>query len=124
MLWYNNATQMGNLVASCKRRGFLFPLSEIYGGLNGFWDYGPLGVLLKRNVKDAWWNDRVMSHNELVVKSGATTVLFLQDCARMMALPCRKNQKFTWITVASIVRMMISRVACPVGNGSKIVSKF
>ena len=63
--------QMENIVALCKRRGFLFQSSEIYGGLNGFWDYGPLGVLLKRNVKDAWWNDMVMSHNELVVPSGA-----------------------------------------------------
>ena len=63
--------QMENLVALCKRRGFLFQSSEIYGGLNGFWDYGPLGVLLKRNVKDAWWNDMVMSHNELVVRTCA-----------------------------------------------------
>jgi len=63
--------QMEHLVALCKRRGFLFQSSEIYGGLNGFWDYGPLGVLLKRNVKDAWWNDMVMSHNELVVSGGA-----------------------------------------------------
>jgi len=62
--------QMEHLVALCKRRGFLFQSSEIYGGLNGFWDYGPLGVLLKRNVKDAWWNDMVMAHNELVLPKG------------------------------------------------------
>ncbi len=48
---------MEKLVSMCKRRGFIFPGSEIYGGLNGFWDYGPLGVELKRNVKEAWWND-------------------------------------------------------------------
>ncbi|MCX5683797.1 MAG: glycine--tRNA ligase, partial [Planctomycetota bacterium] len=42
-----------------KRRGFIYPSSEIYGGINGFWDYGPLGVELKRNIKDAWWNDIV-----------------------------------------------------------------
>ncbi|MBS1984587.1 MAG: glycine--tRNA ligase [Bdellovibrionales bacterium] len=44
------------LVSLCKRRGFIFQSSEIYGGLNSCWDYGPLGVTLKRNVKDAWWN--------------------------------------------------------------------
>lgn len=62
---------MEDLVALCKRRGFLFQSSEIYGGLNGFWDYGPLGVLLKRNVKDAWWRDMVEAHNEMIVDEGA-----------------------------------------------------
>ena len=57
---------MDKLVALCRRRGFLFQSSEIYGGLNGFWDYGPLGVELKRNIKDAWWRDMVTGHNELV----------------------------------------------------------
>ena len=51
--------KMEKLVALCKRRGFIFQSSEIYGGLNGFWDYGPLGVELKRNLKDAWWHDVV-----------------------------------------------------------------
>jgi glycyl-tRNA synthetase len=50
---------MNRLVALCKRRGFIFQSSEIYGGINGFWDYGPLGVELKRNIKDAWWHDMV-----------------------------------------------------------------
>ncbi|MCL2348113.1 MAG: glycine--tRNA ligase [Planctomycetaceae bacterium] len=63
--------QMEQLVALCKRRGFLFQSSEIYGGLNGFWDYGPLGVLLKNNVKNAWWSDMVVAHNELVLQNGA-----------------------------------------------------
>jgi glycyl-tRNA synthetase len=51
--------KMEKLVALCKRRGFIFQSSEIYGGLNGFWDYGPLGVELKRNLKEAWWHDTV-----------------------------------------------------------------
>lgn len=51
--------KMEKLVALCKRRGFIFQSSEIYGGINGFWDYGPLGVELKRNVKESWWNDVV-----------------------------------------------------------------
>lgn len=50
---------MDKLVALCKRRGFIFQSSEIYGGINGFWDYGPLGVELKRNVKECWWQDMV-----------------------------------------------------------------
>jgi glycyl-tRNA synthetase len=48
--------QMEKIVSLCKRRGFIFQSSEIYGGLNGFWDYGPLGAELKRNVKELWWN--------------------------------------------------------------------
>ncbi len=51
--------EMDQLVALCRRRGFLFQSSEIYGGLQGFWDYGPLGVELKRNVREAWWRDMV-----------------------------------------------------------------
>jgi glycyl-tRNA synthetase len=50
---------MEKLVSLCKRRGFIFQASEIYGGLNGFWDYGPLGVELKKNIKEVWWQDMV-----------------------------------------------------------------
>lgn len=52
---------MEKLVALCKRRGFIYPGSEIYGGLGGFWDYGPLGVELKRHIKDLWWRDMVLN---------------------------------------------------------------
>ncbi|HET6883861.1 MAG TPA: glycine--tRNA ligase [Pirellulales bacterium] len=62
---------MEKLVSLCKRRGFLFQSSDIYGGLNGFWDYGPLGVELKRNIKEAWWRDMVTAHDELAPPSGA-----------------------------------------------------
>jgi glycyl-tRNA synthetase len=62
---------MDKLVSLCKRRGFLFQSSEIYGGLNGFWDYGPLGVELKRNVKEAWWRDMVAGHDDLATYPGA-----------------------------------------------------
>ena len=57
---------MEKLVALCRRRGFIFQSSEIYGGINGFWDYGPLGVELKRNIKDAWWHDMVTSRDDMV----------------------------------------------------------
>lgn len=53
------ATVMEKIVSLCKRRGFVYPASEIYGGLNGFWDYGPLGVLLKNNIRDSWWRNMV-----------------------------------------------------------------
>lgn len=46
---------MKDIVALCKRRGFIFRASDIYGGINGFWDYGPLGVELKNNLRDLWW---------------------------------------------------------------------
>ncbi|MCA9244001.1 MAG: glycine--tRNA ligase [Phycisphaerales bacterium] len=52
---------MERIVALCKRRGFIFQSSEIYGGIGGFWDYGPMGVELKRNVKEAWWRDMVIN---------------------------------------------------------------
>ena len=55
-----DAQRMEKIVSLCKRRGFIFQSSEIYGGLNGLWDYGPLGVELKRNLKNYWW--RVMVH--------------------------------------------------------------
>jgi len=57
---------MEKLVALCKRRGFIFQDSEIYGGINGFWDYGPLGVELKRNLKEAWWKDMVHAREDMV----------------------------------------------------------
>src|SRR5687767_13877327 len=51
---------MDKIMALCKRRGFIFQASEIYGGINGFWDYGPLGAQLKKNLRDAWWQDVVL----------------------------------------------------------------
>jgi len=64
-------SRMDKIVSLAKRRGFIFQSSEIYGGLNGFWDYGPLGVALKRNLKDAWWHDMVAGHDELATPAGA-----------------------------------------------------
>jgi glycyl-tRNA synthetase len=57
---------MTTMVSLCKRRGFIFQSSEIYGGLNSCWDYGPLGVELKRNVKEAWWRAMVHSRRDIV----------------------------------------------------------
>ena len=57
---------MEKFLSLSKRRGFLFQSSEIYGGLNATWDYGPLGVELKRNVKDAWWRSMVQQRDDVV----------------------------------------------------------
>ena len=57
---------MEKIVSLCQRRGFIFPGSEIYGGLSSCWDYGPLGVELKRNIKDAWWRSVVQERDDIV----------------------------------------------------------
>ncbi len=57
---------MEKIVSLCRRRGFIFPSSEIYGGLSSCWDYGPLGVELKRNIKDAWWRAIVQERDDMV----------------------------------------------------------
>ena len=61
-----NPDRMEQVVNLCKRRGFVFPSSEIYGGFRSTYDYGPLGVLLKRNVMDAWWRSMVQLRDDIV----------------------------------------------------------
>src|SRR5213080_847775 len=58
-------TTMDKIVSLCKRRGFLFQGSELYGGLQGTWDYGPMGVELKNNVKRAWWRANVYERDDV-----------------------------------------------------------
>ena len=60
------SVDLESIISLCKRRGFLFQSSEIYGGLGSTWDYGPLGVELKRNVKDAWWKAMVWERDDVV----------------------------------------------------------
>jgi glycyl-tRNA synthetase len=57
---------MEKLVSLCQRRGFIFPSSDIYGGLSGCWDYGPVGIELKRNVKEAWWRSIVQERDDII----------------------------------------------------------
>jgi glycyl-tRNA synthetase len=80
--------KMDDIVALCRRRGFIFQSSEIYGGINGFWDYGPLGTSLKRNLKNAWWNDVV--ERELIGPDGNSVDIVGVDCTIIM------NPK-TWV---------------------------
>jgi len=63
--------RMEKIVSLCKRRGFIFQSSEIYGGLNGLWDYGPLGVELKRNLKNYWWRTTVHERDDVVGMDGS-----------------------------------------------------
>ena len=60
------APNMETIVSLAKRRGFVFPSSEIYGGMGGFWDYGPLGVELKNNIKAAWWRQMIQLRDDIV----------------------------------------------------------
>src|SRR4249919_1440055 len=66
-----DSQRMERIVSLCKRRGFIFQSSEIYGGLNGCWDYGPLGVELKRNLKNYWWRVMVRERDDVVGMDGA-----------------------------------------------------
>ncbi len=56
---------MEDIVSLCKRKGFVYQSSEIYGGQNGCWDYGPLGAELKRNIEDAWWRKMTLEHDDI-----------------------------------------------------------
>ena len=67
----SDAQRMEKIVSLCKRRGFIFQSSEIYGGLNGCWDYGPLGVELKRNLKNYWWRTMVHERDDVVGMDGS-----------------------------------------------------
>ncbi|WP_206028553.1 glycine--tRNA ligase [Thalassoroseus pseudoceratinae] len=80
------AKSMDEIVALCKRRGFVFQSSDIYGGLQGFWDYGPLGTELKRNVREAWYRDMITNHNELATPEGAPSPFQMNavECSQIM----------------------------------------
>src|SRR6184192_761859 len=71
MTMSTDAQRMEKIVSLCKRRGFIFQSSEIYGGLNGLWDYGPLGVELKRNVKNYWWRVMVHERDDVIGMDGS-----------------------------------------------------
>ncbi|HUD45112.1 MAG TPA: glycine--tRNA ligase [Patescibacteria group bacterium] len=73
-----NGNLMEKIVALCKRRGFIYPGSEIYGGLGGTWDYGPTGSLLKKNLKDIWWKEMVQLRDDIV---GIDAAIFMNPKA-------------------------------------------
>jgi len=67
----NQNDTVAKIVSLCKRRGIIFQNSEIYGGIQGFYDYGPVGCLMKRNWKDLWWNSNVTSRRDIVGIDGS-----------------------------------------------------
>ncbi len=98
-----DAQTMEKIVALCRRRGFIFGSSEIYGGIGGFWDYGPLGTELKRNIKDAWWFDMV--RNPPPGPNGVPYQMVGLDCSIIM------NPK-VWEASGHVGGFMDRMVAC------------
>jgi glycyl-tRNA synthetase len=74
---HTDPARMEKIVSLCKRRGFIFQSAELYGGLNGVWDYGPLGAELKRNLKDHWWRKTVQERDDVLGMDGS--ILTHQD---------------------------------------------
>ena len=83
---------MDELVALCKRRGFVYPASEIYGGLRGFWDYGPLGTALKNNIRDWWW--RCMVDCPPIGPDGEPVSMMKSNCQHVPTTPFNKKLFF------------------------------
>jgi glycyl-tRNA synthetase len=127
---------LDTIVSLAKRRGFVFPSSEIYGGINAVWDYGPLGVELKNNVKRAWWRAMVQERDEIVgldagilmhpqvwvtsghVASFSDPLVECETCHRRFRLdelPGAENLSQTEMRDPEIVRRRGLR--CPVDDG-------
>ena len=68
---HTDPVRMEKIVSLCKRRGFIYQAGELYGGLNGCWDYGPLGAELKRNLKDYWWRKTVQERDDVLGMDGS-----------------------------------------------------
>ncbi len=68
---HTDTERMEAIVSLCKRKGFIFQSAELYGGLNGCWDYGPLGAELKRNLKDYWWRKTVQENDNILGMDGS-----------------------------------------------------
>ena len=73
-------TEMDTIVSLAKRRGFVFQSSEIYGGLASTYDYGPLGIELKRNIRESWWNHYISQREDVVGIDSA--ILWLLLCGK------------------------------------------
>ena len=68
---HTDPERMEKIVSFCKSKGFIYQSGELYGGLNGCWDYGPLGAELKRNLKDYWWRKNVQERDDIVGMDGS-----------------------------------------------------
>jgi len=106
---------MEKVVALCKRRGFIFPAGEIYGGVAGLYDYGPYGVQLKRNLRDLWWRHMVDLRDDVVglestivmaVLTGVTGVTSLRDRLASRA-PFAARMWIVWLGVADALNVLL-----------------
>lgn len=95
---------LNDIVALCKRRGFIFPSSEIYGGISSSWDYGPLGVELKKQLQEQWWREMTQAHREIV---GIDTAIMMHpqvwvasghvdNFSDMMSEDTVTNERYRW----------------------------
>ena len=102
------APDMEKVVSLCKRRGFIFQSSEVYGGIGSTWDYGPLGVELKNNVKRAWWRSVVYERDDMegldaaILMNRSAWLGWTESCAaRTLAVaPVRIASAAIWISSA------------------------
>ena len=79
--------KMDNIVNLCKRRGIIYPSSEIYGGIGSTWDYGPIGVHLKNNVKAEWWRSVVQERDDMV---GLDSAILMPVSYTHLTLPTKR----------------------------------
>ena len=117
---------MDKLVALCRRRGFIFQSSEIYGGINGFWDYGPLGVELKKNIKEAWWHDMVRNpppgpdgKDHVAVALEGSNILLDEDMRRALEETRKPELARVWAAFSPTGRIDFKGAidVCPDGPG-------
>ena len=88
----DNKSSLDALSALCKRRGFIYHSSEIYGGMPGFWDYGPLGCELKNNVKQAWWQFTVRGREDVAGLDATTR--YGNSC--YSSFTCQNGEPVLW----------------------------
>src|ERR1700710_1620140 len=116
-----SADRMESIVSLSKRRGLVFPSSEIYGGLRASWDYGPLGVELKNNVKRQWWKSMVQGRDDIVgldssvilAREGWGTSGHFNVSVHPLvgSQPCHK--RFRADTLEEEKRKPLAEIACP-----------
>ena len=99
------AESMEKLVALCKRRGFIFQSNEIYGGLQGLYDFGPLGVELKNNLKRSWWNSMVYERDDIegIDSSILTNPMVLKHSGHEETFSERIKKRFMKINTILII---------------------
>ena len=110
----DNKSSLDALSALCKRRGFIYHSSEIYGGMPGFWDYGPLGCELKNNVKQAWWQftvrgreERAAPYRTAILRNTCTFPFAFSPYPLCFALFPRFQRRRDWVTDLKLHKISI-----------------